>query len=118
MRVYLYKKEDTIGITTAAPAATVPSAVVLYIEDILDLSSEKGDAFAAEAKNHFVIAMPRQLSNPKVDVLNLALNELGVNMIGLDIFSDNIDNVKSLVKEYDNLNFRPKPVGLRNSANN
>lgn len=118
MRVYLYKKEDSIGITTAAPAATVPSAVVLYLDDILDLSSEKEDAFAVEAKNHFVIAMPRQLSNPKVNVLNLALNKLSVNMIGLDIFSDKIDDVKELIKEYDNLNFRPKPVGLRNSANN
>ena len=93
----------------------VPSVVVVDLKNILTLSPQKMDAFAAQAKNQFVIAMPSQMANPTVDELDKAKNLLGVNMIPLDIFSHGLEEVTALVKEYDGNSFYPKPVGLRNT---
>ena len=114
-RVYLNSSEDVIGITQMPLTGAVPSVVVVDLKNILTLSPQKMDAFAAQAKNQFVIAMPSQMANPTVDELDKAKNLLGVNMIPLDIFSHGLEEVTALVKEYDGNSFYPKPVGLRNT---
>jgi hypothetical protein len=37
-------------------------------------------------------------------------------MVPIDIFSDSIDKVKSIIGEYDGMPLRPKPAFLRNNA--
>jgi hypothetical protein len=113
MRVYLNDSADTLGITQMPPAGVTPSAVVVKLADVLNLPSTKADAFAAQGKSRFVIALPSQMTNPTVQELDTAINLLGINMVPLDIFSDSIDNVKALVKKYDSNDFRMKPAGLR-----
>jgi len=113
MRVYLNNSADTLGITQMPASGVTPSAVVVKLADILALPSQKADAFAAQGKTRFVIALPSQMANPTVQELDTAINLLGINMVPLDIFSDNVDNVKALVKKYDSNDFRMKPAGLR-----
>ena len=117
MRVYLNEAADSLGVTQMPAAGVTPSAVVVRLDNTLALSSQKIDAFAAQGKNRFVIALPSQMYNPTVQELDTAINLLGINMVPLDIFSDNVDNVKALVKEYDSNDFRLKPVGLRQVSN-
>lgn len=116
MRVYMNTDIDaagSLGVTLAPPKGTVPSAVVVSLSNLLKLSSKEMDAFMAESKQQFVIALPSQAANPKIDDMNSSLNKLGLNMVPLDIFSDDIDKVKALVGQYNNLTYRPKPLGLR-----
>jgi hypothetical protein len=115
MRVYLHYTGDKLGVTQAPPAGITPSAVVVGLNSILSLSPEKADAFAAQAKSQFVIAITQQLSNPSPEDLNKAINTLGVNVVPIDIFSDPIEKTHALVAEYSNMTFRPKPAGLRNA---
>ena len=115
VRVYLNSSDDRIGVSQVPAIGVVPSAIVVKLAPLLTLSSEMSDSFAFKAKSLFVIAMPPQLNNPNPDELDLALNTLGINVIPLDIFTDNIQNVKELVGEYSNMTFRPKPASLTNA---
>lgn len=114
-RVYLNSPDDVIGVTQAPPVGTTPSAIVVKLDDVLNLSEKKAEAFAAQAKSTFVIAMPSQLKNPKVKELDTAINSLGINVVPIDIFSDSVESVQALVEEYSNMTFRPKPVALQNA---
>jgi hypothetical protein len=82
---------------------------------VLQLSYKQAEAFAAQAKSTFVIAMPSQLKNPTAKELNKAINSFGINIVPIDIFSDSVDTVQSLVEEYSNMTFRPKPPALQNT---
>ena len=113
IRVYLNDSADSLGITQMPPSGITPSAVVVKLADVLAFSSQKTDAFAAQGKTRFVIALPSQMTNPTVQELDTAINLLGINMVPLDIFSDSVDTVKTLVKKYDSNDFRLKPEGLR-----
>ena len=116
MRVYMNTDVDdvgTLGITVAPPKGVSPSAIVVSLPNLLKLSTKELDAFIADAKHQFVIALPSQKNNPSADEMNISLNKLGLNMIPLDIFSHDIQEVKALVGLYNNLAYRPKPLGLR-----
>jgi hypothetical protein len=62
-----------------------------------------------------VIAMPSQLANPSPAELTILLQKTGVNLVPIDIFSDNIDTTKQLLSKYNNKSFSPKIAGLRNT---
>lgn len=116
MRVYMSTSVDTVGslgVTVAPPKGITPAAIVVSLPKLLALSQKEIDAFIAETKYQFVIAIPSQKDNPTSDELNTSLNKLGLNMIPLDIFSHDIQEVKTLVGLYNNLTYRPKPLGLR-----
>jgi hypothetical protein len=115
MRVYLNSATDKFGVTQAPPAGVTPSAIIVGLDTLLGLSSEKADAFASQTKTQFVIAMPSQMKNPTDAELDTAINTLGVNVVPIDIFSDSLDVTKKLVDEYSGMTFRPKPVALRNA---
>lgn len=115
VRVYLNSSNDRIGITQMPPTGTTASAIVVNLSNLLKLSDNESDTFAAGSKSKFVIAMTSQLKNPEPEDLDIALNTLGVNAVPIDIFSSDIEGVKELVGEYASLTFRPKPLGLRNS---
>ena len=114
-RVYLDSPEDAIGVTQAPPAGITPSAIVVKLNDVLQLSEKKAEAFAAKSKTMFVIAMPSQLNNPTTKQLDAAINSLGINVVPIDIFSDTVEKVQALVEEYSNMTFRPKPIALQNA---
>ena len=115
VRVYLNSSDDRIGISQMPPTGTTASAIVVYLSNLLKLSDDMSDSFAATSKSKFVIAMPSQLKNPEPEDLDIALNTLGVNVVPIDIFSSDIQGVQELVGEYASMTFRPKPTGLRNS---
>lgn len=115
IRVYLNSNDETFGVTQPPPAGTTPSAVIVGVSNLLGLSSQKADTFAAQAKSQFVIAMPSQLKNPTPEEVDKLINTLGVNVVPIDIFSDTIESTNALVAEYSNMTFRPKPAGLRNA---
>jgi len=114
-RVYLNSPDDVIGVAQTPPVGLTPSAIVVKLDDVLQLSDKKAEAFAAQAKSTFVIAMPSQLKNPTAKELNKAINSFGINIVPIDIFSDSVDTVQSLVEEYSNMTFRPKPPALQNT---
>jgi hypothetical protein len=116
MRVYMSTTVDdlgTLGLTVPPPKDASPSAIVVSLPKLLALSTKELDAFIAETKHQFVIALPSQMNNPSSDDLNKSLNKIGINMIPLDIFSHDVEEVKTLVGLYNNLTYRPKPLGLR-----
>lgn len=113
MRVYLDDPSDLNGITQIADDAIVPTAVLVDLNRILGLSSIQKEAFAAKGKRRYVIAMGKRTTNPTPAELNIALNNLGVNVIPIDIFTDTDKNILLLSNEYANKSFRQKPMNLQ-----
>lgn len=114
MRVYLESEEDALGITRAAASDDKAHAVIAGLERLLLLSSAKKDSFAEKAKKRYVIAMGARTKNPVTADLDTALNQLGLNAIPLDIFTDPTADVMQLTTEYANMPYHPKPSTLRN----
>ena len=88
----------------------------MNLRDLLFLSDEEMDNFAFKTKSTFVIALPQQLANPSTDELGIALNQLSVNVVPLDIFSTDITAVRGLIDEYSGMTFRPKQPSLLPAA--
>ena len=110
IRVYLNTSNDIIGVTRAPAAGVIPSAIVVNLANLLELSPDNMDEFSFKNKGTFVIAMAPQLDNPSVEQLDLALNIIGVNVVPLDIFSTDLKEVVRLVGEYSGMSFRPKSI--------
>lgn len=113
-RVYLEDDSTVIGATKIVEPDQKARAVIVRFGDLMALSPTKADAFAVRGKSRFVIAMPDPIKNPSSGQLRRAIDELGVNMVPLDIFSDKTEDVKSLVDDYANMTYRPKPAAMRN----
>lgn len=116
LRVYLDTDSDVIGITKIPDPGHTAAAVVVYFNQIMALSAAKTEAFAVRGKSRFVIALHDPEVNPTPGRLNKALNELGVNIVPLDIFTDSTEAVKSMVEDYESKSYRPKPAALRKIA--
>ena len=116
IRVYLESSDYRIGVSKAPETGVVPSAIIMNLRDLLFLSDEEMDNFAFKTKSTFVIALPQQLANPSTDELGIALNQLSVNVVPLDIFSTDITTVRSLIDEYSGMTFRPKQPSLLPAA--
>jgi hypothetical protein len=112
MRVY---SNETLGVTQKPPEGVTPTAIVISASTLLSMSSKEMEEFAAKAKNQYVIAMPSQMANPSPAELTILLQNTGVNLVPIDIFSDNIDTTKQLLSKYNNKSFSPKIAGLRNT---
>jgi hypothetical protein len=108
IRVYLNTSDDIIGITQAPPSGVAPAAIVVYLADLLELSTDNTDQFMFKNKGKFIITIAPQLDNPDVEQLDTLLNIIGVNVVPLDIFSTDLKEVVSLVGEYSDMSFRPK----------
>ena len=108
IRVYLDSSDDIIGITQAPASGITPAAIVVYLADLLELSTDNTDQFMFKNKGKFIITMAPQLDNPDIEQLDTALNTIGVNVVPLDIFSTDLKEVVSLVGEYSDMSFRPK----------
>jgi hypothetical protein len=81
----------------------------------LKLSDTNADNFAERGKKRFVIALADNDANPAPEEVRRALNELGVNMLPLDIFGTAAaDSVVALVGEYGNATYRLKPDAIQN----
>jgi hypothetical protein len=114
LRVYLNSNE-TLGVTQMPPTGVTPFAVVTKMSSLLALSEQEATAFASASKTKLVIALPSQMENPAVDKLDTLLHKFGVNMVPLDIYSDDVKEVLPLVAQYNNMTFSPKPPGLLNT---
>jgi len=115
MRVYLGSQYDTIGVTKLHDTPGSEAAVVVKLSDILKLSDTNADNFAERGKKRFVIALADNDANPAPEEVRRALNELGVNMLPLDIFGTAAaDSVVALVGEYGNATYRLKPDAIQN----
>jgi hypothetical protein len=114
LRVYLNSNEP-LGITQMPPTGVTPFAVVTKMSSLLALSEQQASAFASASKTQLVIALPSQMENPAADKLDILLHKLGVNMVPLDIYSDDVKDVLPLVAQYNNMTFSPKLPGLLNT---
>ena len=114
MRVYLDSDEDSFGITELADDRNPPFAVLVNMDRILALSPAKQAAFAKKSSSRYVIAMPHRTDNPAPEVLNTAINTLGVNVVPIDIFTDTTEDILAITGKYSNKSYKMKPLALRN----
>lgn len=114
MRVYLDSDEDSFGITELADDRNPPFAVLVNLDRILALSPAKQAAFAKKSSSRYVIAMPHRTDNPAPEVLNVAINTLGVNVVPVDIFTDTTEDILAITGKYSNKSYNMKPLALRN----
>jgi len=112
MRVYLNSPADSIGITTIADETVTPVATILTTKDILSGPKAEQSAFTIQSKQRFTIAMPDPIGNPSVSDVSILLNDLGVNVVPLDLFGVPVDSIKKYVMEWDSLALRKKPAAL------
>lgn len=114
MRVYLASEDDAPqGLAKVAEKDDGAHAIVTNLSDLLSLSTTKKDAFATKGKGRFVIAMASAMANPTVKELDAARNELGVNMVPIDLYDGDLAATKLLIEEYSNKTYSSKPAALR-----
>ena len=116
MRVHLDSEADTLGITQLPDSNSNSYAVVANLNRLLSLSDSAASAFATKGKRRYVIAMGDNIKNPTASQVDRAINELGINVVPLDIFTDTTVNVMNITSEYANMTYHPKPLALRNIA--
>jgi hypothetical protein len=116
MRVYLNNATDEFGVTQSPESGVIPSAVIVTADSLLSMTPKQMETFATRGKNQFVIAMTSQMKNPSSTELSTLLQTVGVNLVPIDIFSDNVDNTKELLSQYNNKSFSPKIAGLTNTT--
>jgi len=116
MRVYLDSEDDKFGITKLPAKSVNPSAVIVDLKRVLNMSAAKKENFAANGMKRYVIAMGDRITNPAPADIDTALNTLAINCVPIDIFSDTHANVMALTTEYANMTYHPKPTVFRNVA--
>lgn len=105
--------------TKASGVAVVPSAnqkvraSIVSLSDLLSLSDIDKKTWANRNKDIFTIAMPSQNKNPSEEELLVALSNLGVNMLPLDIFSFDADQTRRLTELLENKTWKMRPLALR-----
>jgi hypothetical protein len=57
--------------------------------------------------------MPSPTENPSINELSTLLNDIGVNMIPLDIDAEDEQLIKEMSEEWDSDTLRQKPAALR-----
>lgn len=113
MRVFLDDPGDMNGVTVLADPSAPPSVVLVDLKRVVSMSAMNKTAFATKGKKRYVIAMGDRATNPNSVVLSSALNQLGINAIPIDIFTDSDTSILLLSNEYQNKAFRPKPTALQ-----
>jgi hypothetical protein len=110
MRVYQNLGEGSmVGVARPPATGVTPSAIVVPFIELINLAADKlEDNFIFTNKSTFVIAMTPPMDNPSVKQLDVALNTFGVNVVPLDIFATDLNEVVDLVGEYSGMSFRPK----------
>ena len=119
MRVYLGNEDEQHGVAKIAEKGSAeagdggPAAIITSLDAIGRLGSAKRDAFAVKGKGRLVIAMPGAAANPSPKQLDVALKDLGVNLVPLDIFGVPLEESKPLVAAYEGKSYKSKPTALR-----
>jgi hypothetical protein len=116
MRVYLDSEDENFGVAKTPERGSSANAVIVPFSRVLALTGQRADNFASKGKSRFVIAMTDPMQNPGDRDIDKALNDLGVNMIPIDIFSGNLDDTKKILDAYGNKTWRQKPLALRKVA--
>jgi hypothetical protein len=112
MQVFLDESGDMNGVTQLADPSAPPSAVLVDLKRVIGLSAMNKTTFATKGKRRYVIAMGDRTTNPNPAVLGIALNQLGINAVPIDIFTDSDTSILLLSNEYQNKAFRSKPSAL------
>lgn len=89
IRVYLDSTNDTLGITEAKSGAP-PNAIIVSHDRLRSMNATEAASFAKAGRERFVIVMPKQIENPSKEEITTALTTLGVNIIPLNMFDENI----------------------------
>lgn len=108
-------KEDTkasFGVTGVAPMKTPIRSGIYDIELLKGLTGEQRTAWLTQHRGIFTMVLPGPEENPDYDTIGKLLNELGVNVVPLDIYSFDTASTKRSASAWNNATWKEKPVSL------
>lgn len=112
----------TDSITKSSGVAVVPGAnskaraLLFSLDSLVNLSEAERKTWAARHKDTFTIALPSQNKNPSEEDFNLAITNLGVNIVPLDIFSFDANSTSRLTQLLERKTWKMRPLALRVSS--
>jgi hypothetical protein len=92
--------------TEGTPAVTVPFSTVR------SLKGSAQNKWALKNRKYFTVAQLDPSSNPSVDDASMLLNNLGINIVPIDIFSFNENDTVRLYALWKGVAWRSRPVPL------
>lgn len=115
MQVYRDSGED-LGITQVT---TGSANAILFsraeLEDALS-STEKNDMFVKKTKGSFTIYVPDNEKNPEKGSIEMILKKLGINLLPLDLFSEDVEATRPVTDFWANSIWLQKPFVLQNNT--
>jgi hypothetical protein len=89
IRIYKTSPTASLGITRSPPTGVTPNFILLSSGEVTTALStpDSTSILSANLKNKFSMMLPDPLTNPDTVVVNKALDQLGINIIPLDIFT-------------------------------
>jgi hypothetical protein len=114
-RIYKIEESGNLGATRLAPEGTTPHFIMIS-KDKLDKETENTDKikkFSDSIKGKFTIFLPQPDRNPDTTVVDKALDQVGINVIPLDIFSFTTPTVLTAQRPWKTTSWKLKPALLR-----
>jgi hypothetical protein len=112
-QIFKQDEKASLGVTGVAPAKTPVRTAVYDIEHLKALTGDARTAWATKHKDIFTMVLPDSAGNPDYDTIGKLLNELGVNVVPIDIFSFDTPTVKRTISAWSTSTWREKPVTLQ-----
>jgi hypothetical protein len=110
----IFKEDEkaVFGVTSVAPAKKPLRAAMYDYEILKGLTGDARTTWATQRKGIFTMVLPPAKENPDFDTIQRLTNELGVNVIPLDIFSFDTATTKRVANAWSKFVWKEKPVAL------
>ena len=105
---------ENLGITQVAVDG--PANAYIFSKEELEAalsSTEKNDDFVKETKGVFTIYMPENEKNPEKESIKMILTRLGINLLPLDLFSEDVNSMRPITEPWETSIWLQKPFVLQ-----
>ena len=112
MQVFKNSGED-LGITQIA---TGPANALIFSRDELEDALSSPDDFVKKTKGAFTIYVPDNEKNPEKGSIEMILTKLGINLVPLDLFSEDVETMRPITEFWAKSIWLQKPFVLQKNA--
>ncbi len=115
IRIYKSSAAASLGITNVAPANVTPRFLLFSNTQITDAvtTTEKIKTLSDSIKGKLSMMLPVSTRNPDTEVRDKALDQIGLNIIPLDIFSYSTEFSQAISMPWKTNSWKLKPALLR-----
>ena len=108
----LYTDDTTTGLTRFAPTGKRTYGRVTTVDTLLGLSKSDQIGWATKNSDYFTVVLSKPTSNLSVIDTKTLIKKIGVNILPIDIFFQDVNDTKDLLTLWNNCAWNLKPFAL------